>query len=89
MIICNTLLFFLFFFQLSDIISRRPFREVVRNTLPNFLQSSLFLGVNGGAFIFFICLIRRLIGRFYFLTAAFIPGFLAAACAILVERKSR
>ena len=32
---------------------------------------------------------RKLIGRFYFYTTAFLPAFLAAIVAILCERKSR
>jgi len=32
---------------------------------------------------------RKLIGRFYFYTTAFLPAFLAALVAIMCERKSR
>lgn len=32
---------------------------------------------------------RRLFGRFYFYSSAFLPAFLASLCAIMVERKSR
>lgn len=37
----------------------------------------------------FICLVRRLIGRFYRYSTGYLPAFLASVCAILCERKSR
>ena len=37
--------------QLSDIVHFRPVRDVLLQTVPNILRSTLFLAVNGGGFI--------------------------------------
>ena len=44
--------------QVSDVLRRRPLREVVLQTLPHIARSSFFLAVNGGGFVTFICLVR-------------------------------
>jgi hypothetical protein len=73
----------------SNILRSRTLKATLFQTVPYILRSSLFLAVNGSGFIGFLCLFRRLIGRFYFPLTAYAPAACASLCAILVERKNR
>lgn len=68
---------------------RIPTKPELKRTILGILQSTLFLTTNAYTFSAFVCLVRRLLGRFYFPTVTFIPTFLASYCAIMVERPSR
>lgn len=73
----------------SLVYSRRYDAKSVKRTLQAVLISSFFLGFNAFAFIAVFCSLRRLVGRFNFFNASYLPGFLASLMAILLERKSR
>ncbi|KAK8788800.1 hypothetical protein V5799_021424 [Amblyomma americanum] len=75
--------------QASLVYSRRYDGKSVKRTLQAVLISSFFLGFNAFAFIAVFCSLRKLVGRFNFLNASYLPGFLASLMAILLERKSR
>ncbi|XP_011342047.1 transmembrane protein 135 isoform X2 [Ooceraea biroi] len=66
-----------------------PSREDIKKTILGILQSTAFLSWSGFAYSLFICLLRRLLGRFYFPTVSFVPSFLSSLSAILIERSSR
>ncbi|XP_064404613.1 transmembrane protein 135-like [Halichondria panicea] len=76
-------------YLLSNVRRLGDLRWVLLSLLPNVLRSAVFLSINGGGFVAFLCAVRRLFGRFYFYSSAFLPAFLASLCAIMVERKSR
>ncbi|KAG8239186.1 hypothetical protein J437_LFUL018378 [Ladona fulva] len=61
----------------------------LKKTIFGILQSSAFLTSHAFSFILFVCAIRKLLGNFNFLTAAFIPSFVSSLISILVERPSR
>ncbi|XP_029843738.3 transmembrane protein 135 [Ixodes scapularis] len=73
----------------SLVYSNRYDKKAVRKTLQGALISSFFLSFNAFAFIAVFCSLRKLVGRFNFLNASYLPGFLASLMAILLERKSR
>ncbi|KAH9381719.1 hypothetical protein HPB48_010538 [Haemaphysalis longicornis] len=75
--------------EASLVYSRRYDGKSVKRTLQAVLISSFFLGFNAFAFIAVFCSLRRLVGRFNFFNASYLPGFLASLMAILLERKSR
>ncbi|KAF8774588.1 Transmembrane protein 135 like protein [Argiope bruennichi] len=58
------------------------------NVLENTLVSSAFLGFHGFGFIFFFCLVRKLLGRFYYLSFFFISSFITCFLGIFIERKN-
>uniref|UniRef100_A0A1B0CE21 Putative conserved plasma membrane protein n=1 Tax=Lutzomyia longipalpis TaxID=7200 RepID=A0A1B0CE21_LUTLO len=66
-----------------------PSRKDLQRTLHGMLQSTAFLTTNAFTFSMFVCLLRRWLGKLYFLTVAFVPSWMASFCAILVERPSR
>lgn len=68
---------------------RIPTKPELQRTILGILQSTLFLTTNAYTFSAFVCVIRRLLGRFYFPSVTFIPSFLASYCAIMLERPSR
>ncbi|KAL5457224.1 hypothetical protein EMCRGX_G034469 [Ephydatia muelleri] len=76
-------------YLISDMLSRRGLRAFITRTVPYIIRSSIFLGINGGGFIAFICLLRKLTGRFYLYSSAYVPALVASLLAILWERKSR
>lgn len=53
------------------------------------IQSSAFLGTNFFSLTMYGCILRNLLGCFYFPTLAFVPAFLASLTAIHLERPSR
>jgi hypothetical protein len=76
-------------YLISNLMRKRDVMAILRSTISCSLQSSLFLSINGAGYVSFVCIVRRIIGRFYFITAGYIPSFCASMCAILVERKNR
>lgn len=68
---------------------RIPTSQEVIKTLIGLLRSSAFLTTAAYGFSAWSCTLRRLIGSFNVLTAAFIPCFLTSICAISIERPSR
>ena len=63
------------------------FAKIFRVAL-DVLRSSTFLSVYGGTTLILICALRKILGRNYVATSAFIPSFLASF-TLLIERKSR
>uniref|UniRef100_A0A452J743 Transmembrane protein 135 n=1 Tax=Gopherus agassizii TaxID=38772 RepID=A0A452J743_9SAUR len=57
--------------------------------LPEILQSTSFLTANGSLYIACFCILRRILGKFYFWTPGFGAALPASYVAILIERKSR
>ena len=76
------------FYLLSDVLRRRHPKAVLLRTVPYILRSSLFLTTHGAVFVACICLLRKLLGRFYHYSTALIPAVIGGV-AILIERKSR
>lgn len=61
----------------------------MKRLLPEILQSTSFLTANGGLYIAFFCLLRKLLGGFYSWSAGFGAALPASYLSILIERKSR
>ncbi|XP_030565835.1 transmembrane protein 135 [Drosophila novamexicana] len=68
---------------------RIPTLEDLKRTLLGIMQSTAFLVTNAYTFILYNCLLRNLLGRYYFGTVAFLPSFLSSLTAIMVERPAR
>lgn len=68
---------------------RIPSFEELRRTIRGLLQSTAFLTMSAFSYSVFLCTLRRLFGSYNFYTASYIPAYMAAFCAILVERPSR
>ncbi|XP_017845375.1 transmembrane protein 135 [Drosophila busckii] len=68
---------------------RVPTLGDLRRTILGIIQSTAFLVTNAYTFILYNCLLRNLLGRYYFGTVAFIPSFLSSLTAIIVERPAR
>lgn len=66
-----------------------PSQKDLRGTFLRIIQSTSFLSCHAFSYSIFLCLFRRILGNFNFLTASFIPAFLASYTSILVERPSR
>ncbi|KAL0100313.1 hypothetical protein PUN28_019582 [Cardiocondyla obscurior] len=68
---------------------KKPTKEDVKKTILGILQSTAFLSWSGFSYSLFICLLRRILGRFYMPTVSFLPSFLSSLSAIVIERASR
>lgn len=66
-----------------------PSRNDILRTILGILQSTAFLSWSAFSYSMFICLLRKILGNFNVLTVSFIPCFLSAFSAILIERPSR
>ncbi|XP_036145381.1 transmembrane protein 135 isoform X2 [Monomorium pharaonis] len=66
-----------------------PTKENIKKTILGILQSTAFLSWSGFSYSLFICLLRRILGRFYMPTVSFLPSFLSSLSAIVIERASR
>lgn len=66
-----------------------PSKRDVKKTVLGILQSAAFLSWSGFSYSLFICLLRRILGRFYLPTVSFLPCFLSSLSAIVIERSSR
>lgn len=63
-------------------------KKLARNTILSILRSSVFLAANASSFIFFICVYRKVFGKFHGVYAA-VAGFLSSFFSLMLERKSR
>ncbi|XP_068979823.1 transmembrane protein 135-like isoform X1 [Bombus flavifrons] len=66
-----------------------PSKEDIKKTILGLLQSTAFLSWSGFSYSAFICILRRILGNFNFLTVSFLPSFLSSLTAIVIERPSR
>lgn len=66
-----------------------PSENELKGTIFGILQSTMFLSFHGVGYSSTLCLIRRLVGNFNFLSVSFIPKFIVSIIAILLERPSR
>ncbi|TMW51397.1 hypothetical protein DOY81_003521 [Sarcophaga bullata] len=66
-----------------------PTLHDLRKMVMGILQSTAFLVTNAYTFIMFNCLLRNMLGQYYFSTVAFWPCFLGSLSAIVVERPQR
>ncbi|KAE8627770.1 hypothetical protein XENTR_v10007151 [Xenopus tropicalis] len=73
----------------AAILRRKNLDYYIHKLLPELLQSTSFLTANGSLYIAFFCILRKLLGRFYFWTPGFGAALPASYAAILIERKSR
>ncbi|KAK6485966.1 transmembrane protein 135-like [Huso huso] len=76
-------------YLIAAILRRRKKEYYLYRLLPEILQSASFLTTNGGLYIAFFCILRRILGRFYSWSAGFGAALPASYLAILLERKSR
>ncbi|MBN3304016.1 TM135 protein, partial [Amia calva] len=76
-------------YLIAAILRRRKKDYYLKKLLPEILQSTSFLTANGGLYIAFFCILRRLLGKFYSWSAGFGAALPASYLAILIERKSR
>ncbi|KAM4620088.1 transmembrane protein 135 [Polymixia lowei] len=76
-------------YLIAAILRRKKKEYYVKRLLPEILLSTSFLTANGGLYIVFFCLLRKLFGGFYFWTAGFGAALPASYISILIERKSR
>ncbi|XP_077403488.1 transmembrane protein 135 [Vanacampus margaritifer] len=76
-------------YVIAAILRRRKKDYYLKRLLPEILQSTSFLTANGGLYIFFFCILRKLLGGFYSWSAGFGSALPASYIAILLERKSR
>ncbi|OAD62194.1 hypothetical protein WN48_07448 [Eufriesea mexicana] len=68
---------------------KKPSKGDIKKTILGFLQSTAFLSWSAFSYSMFICLLRRILGNFNFLTISFFPSFLSSLSAIIIERPSR
>nr|XP_033804383.1 transmembrane protein 135 isoform X2 [Geotrypetes seraphini] len=76
-------------YLIAAILRRRKFEYYVHKLLPEILQSTSFLATNGSLYIVFFCILRKILGKFYFWVPGFGAALPASYVAILIERKSR
>ncbi|XP_071990171.1 transmembrane protein 135 [Engystomops pustulosus] len=76
-------------YLVAAILRRRKLDYYLYRLLPEFLRSTSFLTANGSLYIAFFCILRRILGKFYFWTPGFWAALPASYVAILIERKSR
>ncbi|XP_030648455.1 transmembrane protein 135 [Chanos chanos] len=76
-------------YLIAAILRRRKKDYYKKRLIPEILQSTSFLTANGGLYIAFFCILRKLLGGFYSWSAGFGAALPASYIAILLERKSR
>ncbi|XP_007900523.2 transmembrane protein 135 [Callorhinchus milii] len=76
-------------YMIAAILRRRKLDYYIHKLLPEILQSTSFLTANGGFYIMFFCILRKLLGKFYMWSPGFGAALPASYLAILIERKSR
>ncbi|KAM8975816.1 transmembrane protein 135 [Pelodytes ibericus] len=76
-------------YLVAAILRRRKMDYYLHRLLPELLRSTSFLTANGSLYIAFFCILRKILGRFYFWTPGFGAALPASYVAILIERKSR
>ncbi|RUS90714.1 hypothetical protein EGW08_001518 [Elysia chlorotica] len=75
-------------YMMAGLIQKKGMGYYLKRFLPETLQSSIFLTINGTMFITMFCLWRRLVG-FYLYYNVFICGIPICLFSILIENKSR
>lgn len=53
------------------------------------IRSSAFLSANAGLYVFFYCLLRKILGGFFLFSVGFLPGLPATFISVLLEKKYR
>ncbi|XP_076466586.1 transmembrane protein 135-like isoform X2 [Babylonia areolata] len=76
-------------YLVTALVRRKGWKYYVKKFVPETLQSTIFLTVNGTTFISLFCVWRRVLGCYSFLSTCFLPAYLAAATALLFERRNR
>uniref|UniRef100_A0A6I8Q4E3 Transmembrane protein 135 n=1 Tax=Xenopus tropicalis TaxID=8364 RepID=A0A6I8Q4E3_XENTR len=76
-------------YLVAAILRRKNLDYYIHKLLPELLQSTSFLTANGSLYIAFFCILRKLLGRFYFWTPGFGAALPASYAAILIERKTQ
>ncbi|XP_061484875.1 transmembrane protein 135 isoform X3 [Rhineura floridana] len=76
-------------YLIAAILRKRKLDYYLHKLLPEILRSMSFLTANGSLYIAFFCILRRILGKFYFWTPGFGAALPASYVAILCERKSR
>lgn len=76
-------------YLVAALLRRRKKDYYLKRLIPEILQSTSFLTANGGLYIVFFCILRKLFGGFYSWSAGFGSALPASYIAILLERKSR
>lgn len=76
-------------YLIAAVLRRRKKNYYLKRLIPEILQSTSFLTANGGLYIVFFCILRKLLGGFYSWSAGFGSALPASYIAILLERKSR
>uniref|UniRef100_A0A3Q3VKA4 Transmembrane protein 135 n=1 Tax=Mola mola TaxID=94237 RepID=A0A3Q3VKA4_MOLML len=76
-------------YLVAAVLRRRKKDYYLKRLLPEILWSTSFLTANGGLYIVFFCILRKLLGGFYSWSVGFGSALPASYLAILVERKSR
>ncbi|XP_034034251.1 transmembrane protein 135 [Thalassophryne amazonica] len=76
-------------YLIAAVLRRRKKDYYLKRLLPEILQSTSFLTANGGLYIVFFCILRKLLGGFYSWSGGFGSALPASYFAILLERKSR
>ncbi|XP_060649713.1 transmembrane protein 135-like [Drosophila nasuta] len=61
----------------------------LKRTVYGILKSTAFLTTNAYGFSLCVCLLRMLLGRFYFSTVAYFPTFIASIISLTIERPAR
>uniref|UniRef100_A0A3B5AIZ9 Transmembrane protein 135 n=1 Tax=Stegastes partitus TaxID=144197 RepID=A0A3B5AIZ9_9TELE len=75
-------------YLIAAVLRRRKKDYYIKKLLPEILWSTSFLTANGGLYIVFFCILRKLLGGFYSWSAGFGSALPASYIAILLERKS-
>ncbi|XP_017273420.1 transmembrane protein 135 [Kryptolebias marmoratus] len=76
-------------YLIAAILRRRKKDYYLKRLLPEILRSTSFLTANGGLYIVFFCILRKLFGGFFSWSSGFGAALPASYLAILLERKSR
>ncbi|XP_041864552.1 transmembrane protein 135 [Melanotaenia boesemani] len=76
-------------YLIAAVLRRRKKDYYLKKLLPEILWSTSFLTTNGGLYIVFFCILRKLLGGFYSWSSGFGAALPASYIAILLERKSR
>ncbi|KAK2828660.1 hypothetical protein Q5P01_019694 [Channa striata] len=76
-------------YLIAAVLRRKKKDYYLKRLLPEILWSTSFLTTNGGLYIVFFCILRKLLGGFYSWSAGFGSALPASYIAILLERKSR
>uniref|UniRef100_A0A8D0H4F5 Transmembrane protein 135 n=1 Tax=Sphenodon punctatus TaxID=8508 RepID=A0A8D0H4F5_SPHPU len=76
-------------YLIAAILRKRKLDYYLHKLLPEILQSTSFLTANGSLYIAFFCILRKILGKFYFWSPGFGAALPASYVAILIERKSR